>query len=231
MAAPKFGVDARTPLLNPQTRSHASLDSETVKALSGRASWLYQFATGAEAGGTDQQPLVPLTPSGRVGHDHSGPPYGSALQHPLWTIGGVQTISALTRDDGTNYYDSTIAFSIAATNNTIEPVLCARFYCRPFPEYENSPYSRAYLSVAALSASGTQTLKADLWAGDDPDSVQSATTSITDTSWPPQFWNPSTIYWNVKPGWNVHYVRFRCTTTSGVAIYSASANQIVKRSH
>jgi len=230
MAAQKFGVDARTPLLNSQTRSHAPLDSEMVKGLSGRSAWLYEFATGDLAGGTDEAPITPLTASGRVGHDHSGPPYGSALQHPLWTMTSAQSLSALTRDDGTNYYDVWAAASVSSSNVRL-PSLACRFYCRPFPDYEDSPYSRAYLSVAVLSVSGTQTLYADLWSSSNPETVQSASASITDTTWPPQFWSPSTIYWTVRPGWNVHYARFRCTTTSGVTIHGVSANQIVKRSH
>ena len=226
MAAQKFGLDPRTPLYNSQTRSHAPLDSEMVKALAGRSAGLYELATGDLAGGTDEAPVAPLNPSGRVGHDHSGPPYGSAIQHPLWAIGSCQTASVFSRDDGTNYYDN----SVVGITADINPTLVCKFYCRPFPEYEGSPYSRAYLSLTAIHGVSSGTLYADLWSADNPDDVQSASTTINDTAWPPTVWSPTGAYWRVRPGWNTHYLRLRSSNTN-IVVYSVSANQIVKRSH
>ncbi len=229
MVAEKMGREGLAALFDAQTRSHAPMDAETFKLLAGRPKWLYEMATGESGGDTAHEPSAQRAPSGRLGHDHSGPPYGSALQHPLFSYGASQTGSNFTVDDGTNNYEPGIAVSSVGLG--IQPTLVAECFVRPFPAGVNdTPYSRGYLYIGALATVNPTTINVDMWSVNRYEQRRSDSVAVTTTAWPPEIVKFSTAYWDIEPGINKLYMRFSCTSNA-IAVYGVSGNQIVKRSH
>lgn len=236
MAAEKIGRDGLSPVFPAAVRSHAPADAETIKSLAGRARWLYEMASGSPGGDAEHAPACPLNPSGRLGHDHSGPPYGSAFQHPLWCYSSVVSGSGYSADNGTTslWANRAIVVYDGSGAEDIDCNIVARAWVRPFAATEDSPYSRAYPYLTAISVTGTATLTVTTWTQERGyEHRRSDTVVVTDTAHPGQFITGLDCYWDVVPGWNKFYIRLEGdeTISGAITVYGVSANQIVKRSH
>jgi hypothetical protein len=232
MASEKMGRPGLDPVYKSATRSHAAADAETFKMLAGRPKWLYEMATGVVGGDAAHEPTASLNPNGRLGHDHSGPPYGSAIQHPLFTYSAPETLSGYYIND---IGPDDLGDRWITVSESKSPRMVAECYVRPFPEYNYngyvSPYSRAFLYIAATVALSSETLNVSMWNAYGDQVKRTDSVTVNDTSWPPQMIEFSTAYWDIVPGNNLLAVEFTITGTDDVRIYSASGNQIVKRSH
>ena len=217
-------VVSSEPLASTQVRSLAPALADVARSISGRVRYLYELATGSPAftdGGA-----TPLNPQGRLGIDHSGPPWGVAFQHPLWYAEGLPQISG-----ATEVFGEAPILTFSAQNQTLR--ILARFYVRPFQAGALSPYSRGYLTVSA-TATGAGTATADVKIYDsataDPAAaVRSSTLSVASTSVPSNI--ASDIYTTLEPGYCERLIEIKQTSTVGIRIEYASINQIARRSH
>jgi hypothetical protein len=215
---PKAVLDARV-------RGGELADVELPQAIAGRARWLYEMATGAPA--TDDEPGIPRNPQGLYGHDHSGPPYGSALRHTIFAWGG-------TRDDveGTNWTTTRGIIDLhtggAPDRRTAE--VRGRVWVRPHVERgvgppfgARAPYDEGHIEVRAKSSSGTQTVNVS-WSTDDGIATSETFGATTTRSA-----YGLTAKMRLRSGWNNVWMRFDVTSSSSVYILGCSVSQIVKR--
>lgn len=126
--------------------SMRELYAETLQSIAGRTRLAYELAVGLPAfprEGAISQP----NPQGRTGVDLSGPPYGSAVWHPVAWGGGMDNAASLAGEQP-------ICDTIKATDRTLGPWL---FWNRPHSELPTpyvAPYSRLFLLLRARLASG-----------------------------------------------------------------------------
>lgn len=132
--------------------TNAITHNHVAEVLVGKTTWLHEFATGQAVSGS-QTPQIPMNPQGRYGHDHSGPPYGAAIQHAESVF--------FTMGTGIYSGDWTKEFPTLILGNNGRPFARQynRIWVKPFPKWiEGTPYSKAYLSVYAKSQTSTQTM-------------------------------------------------------------------------
>lgn len=214
-----------SPLRNVDVRSLAPAYATVARSLAGRVRYLYELATGTAAfpdGGA-----TPLNPQGRLGIDHSGPPWGSAHTHPVWYSEGLPQISG-----ATEVYGESPVVSLVTQDTTLK--IDAAFQLRPFQQIENTPYSRAYLYLGAtrIGASGTATATVRIYdSGEAETNAASRSSTVTSTSETVQTDLASAIYTIVQPGYNQRLIELTLTSTTGMRIWMMSLNQIVNRSH
>ncbi len=185
-------------------RTHAPADAEIVQMLAGRPRWLHEMAQGASAVDGDT-PLVPRNPQGTTGHDHSGPPYGAAMLHPIFTWGGAIGGALFTRKNSVG--DPWVQHvNIGGTNDPAEVTWVARPWVRPHAPVANGPYTRGYLFVLARNTSaGTVNITADVW-GDDATELASDSQALSSSATTPTLLTFS-LYWRLMPGRNNLHVR------------------------
>lgn len=204
-----------------------------AKSMAGRIRYLYELATGTAAH-TDG-PGTPINPQGRLGIDHSGPPWGTAFPHPLWT-------AESTPPSGDIYGESPV---VTVANGAIRTIR-ARFIVRPFQPGDRVPYSRAYLAAAGrpTSGAGTSTVTFRLYDGPGIDGTTSKTATLTSTG-ATSLTLSTALYTSIEPPerrrrpsptearWPTIERRIEISNTSGVSmdIVALSLNQIVRRSH
>jgi hypothetical protein len=217
-------VVSSDPLATSQVKSLAPAHADIPRSMAGRVRYLYELATGAVAfadGGA-----TPLNPQGRLGIDHSGPPWGVAFQHPLWCLEGLPPISG-----ATEVYGEAPALTLSTQNQTLR--LLARFYVRPFQRGPTSPYARGYLTMSCVAATaGTATADVTIYDANraDPSAARrSSTLTCASTSVPTNI--ASEVYAQLEPGYCERVIEVKITSTVAMTIHYASINQIARRSH
>lgn len=207
-----------------QARSLAPAVADIARSLAGRVRYLYELATGVPAfadGGA-----TPLNPQGRLGIDHSGPPWGVAYQHPLWYVEGLPQIAR-----AVDVYGEAPVLSLATQNQTLR--ILARFYVRPFQKGPTVPYRRGYLTMTATAlGAGTATASVKIYDADtaNPEAAfRTSTITVASTSIPANI--ASEIYTTLEPGYCRRLIEVKLTSTVGMRIDYASINQIVRRTH
>lgn len=202
------------PMTDAECRSMAPARARRLAtSIAGRARALYELALGTPA--FDDGGATPLNPQGSLGVDRSGPPWGDAHLHPVWSY--AVTVSSI-------YPALRI---IELTGDIIR--LRARWWCRPFQSAPSAPYTRAYLrgSITRKGGAGTATATVRVYgpSGDSGPST-SATGSTTGTS------DLATTAWTpMLPGWNERIIEIEHTSVVGAYIGPLSLNQIVRRTH
>lgn len=190
--------------------------AETGRILAGRARWLYEMATGESAVSTEA-PYVPVNPQGLYGVDHSGPPYGVALQHAIVSFG--RGISTNVAGGASPTYWTDLDKETVDTDNA--RTYTARFWCKP-SNGQYGPYSYGFLQLSAIRTGGsTVTVTADvenLSVGLPANSADLtlSTASLTTSS--------TLVRCPLQPGWNS--VRLTITADGECYINSASINQV-----
>ena len=129
-------------LTQAQVKGTAPAKAQIAASLAGRVRYLYELATG-EPFFVDG-PATPLNPQGALGIDHSGPPWGNAFQHPIWTADGHLGGSA-------DIYGESVVVSVPSSSTV---TIIARFVVRPFQFSPLVPYSRARLAAVGRTAGG-----------------------------------------------------------------------------
>ena len=174
-------------------------DAEIPQILAGRARWLYEHATGGVNGLT---PKVTMNPQGFAGHDHSGPPYGTAFLHPVTAIcGNTTTPSTVQFTRLPNQY------AISSTNPLEWE---AMLWVRPHARGIGVPYSRLQLSMRIkASASATLTITYGSIAQSNFSFTQAITTSETT-----YHFTSANRQLRCVPGFNRIYLRLSMTAES-----------------
>jgi hypothetical protein len=221
-------------LLPPnRVRSQSAATAEVIRSLAGRAAELYELATG-EPCLADHPPVTPKNPQGLTGWDWSGPPWGSAVLHP---VAWMSTADASTNVHAPDVTDQTErVFSGNGTNVARVAHISMRLWCRPhdlLPSPYVAPYSRVTVALRAhrLTGGATPVATCKVWNNAlqtvDQAASQTFTTGVTETTH--QFGN--TLKVPVQSGWNV--VQLELTTTGATSHYvdSVLLYNSVKRSH
>jgi hypothetical protein len=211
--------------------SSKSLTAEEVKSLApavadrlaesivGRARALWEFATGVNPVGDSGATRV--NPQGRLGVDRSGPPWGDALTHTLWSIESDAAIDA-------NAWGRQIPWVTLTTQGQIERRVI-RLEVKPFDVRPQTPYSRGYARFGGLRIGGAGTAEVECrcyqpdLTGYDEETLTISSSAQTYTTGTPNF--------PLRPGINTLLVEFELTTTVGMTIDSAAIDQIVRRTH
>jgi hypothetical protein len=210
-------------LTDAQARSEAAAKNEVGQALAGKARHLYELAAGVSPDGGE--PASGRNPQGLIGVDYSGPPWGSAIRHPIAWIGGAKPGS---------WKDPILS----CTQSSPASILNWRFWVRPFdhPRGYIAPYSRGIPTFRAyLSSAGSSTVTVAMWhTGVEDEAMETdlIVNSTTESSFPTDGFTTISDYVPLRPGWNTVSMRFRGNTDSyTVHITSVAIHQMVKRSH
>lgn len=205
------------PLTDAECRSLAPARARRLAtSIAGRARALYELALGTPA--YDDGGATPVNPQGSLGVDRSGPPWGDAHLHPVWTYAAIVQ----------GVYPSLRVLEVDGGTGTILRIR-ARWWCRPFQMGPGVPYSRAYLRgmVSRKGASGTATVTVRVYGPSGDSGPSTSTTGSTTGSadlgtdaWTPQY-----------PGWNERIIEIEQTGSVGAYIGPLSLNQIARRSH
>ena len=214
-------VTSTEPLTDAECRSLAPARAKRLAySIPGRLRYLYELATGEtpvdDGGGT------PLNPQGLIGADRSGPPFGDAHMHPLWTYSA--TINQF------SFYPPGFGRGILVDNGvgTIVRVV-ARFWVRPYSRGRLKPYRRAYFRGVGTSddlvTTSSATVRVYGESGEGGEFL-SATVSTTSSA---AF--TTGAYCLVSPGWNERVIEIEQTSANGIIIGPLSLNQVVRRTH
>lgn len=212
-------------------KSEAPAYAEVARSLAGRAAELYEFASGSAAA-TGEQPLTRPNPQGLTGWDLSGPPWGSAILHPVAWFSGVPVdgVSKHTPDDSARW---------DRLYRSNKPALIQlRFWNRPYDRISpaaTAPLSRLYWAIRSIRIAGatTPTATARTWnprlgqKRDTGDSATFATVTVDST-----VISGTTLHVNALPGWNTVFLEVSLDTAGHTSVITAgSLNVRVKRTN
>jgi|2_EtaG_2_1085320.scaffolds.fasta_scaffold06986_5 hypothetical protein len=133
----RIGSSISTALKDVQTANFKEAFSEIGSSIAGRNRMLFEMLTGRSAR-TNEEQIIPANPQGLYGHDHSGPPFGNAFMQPLLCIGGHRDTTNLEGDG------KVFLFGGSANADTLE--MDVELWVKPYPEIEDTPYSRGYIA-------------------------------------------------------------------------------------
>jgi hypothetical protein len=212
----------RSGLSDAQVKSLSPAYASILQNVAGRVRILAELAAGSSWFGLEG-PAAPRNPDGNVGVNGSGPPFGSALRHPLWVMGGVK---ADVSGDCTG--QRLVGNITTATPLTVN----IRYRSRHFTKKDKAPYSRVYLTGMMFRTAGASfavTVALDTGPG-----TPARSTTFTCSSTTPAAFDLTTIYWDVLDGlrYQFHRVTFSiAAAASGCSIESLCGYQRVKRAH
>ncbi len=207
------------PLEHAQVRSTAPALATIAASLAGRARYLYELATGQPAIAADGI-VTPLNPQGRAGVDRSGPPWGDALQHPMWIAEGVETT--------TNVYGEAPIMSFTTSGQ--KKFVAARLIVRPFQRGVLVPYSRGLLVVRGIRTAGAGTATATIKIyGEDGQAgpAQSTTLSISTAA----LTSSGEAYTPLVPGYCERIIEIEATASVAFDVVLMTINQTARVSH
>jgi hypothetical protein len=219
MPRPITRIVSSSPVTYLQLRTHAPAVASIAESLAGRVRYLYELAAGIPAVEADGV-VTPLNPQGRVGVDRSGPPWGDALQHPIWIWEGTPASTGI-------YGEKPIAsFTTSGTKASVR----ARLMVRPFQNEPLAPYSLGQLTVRGIRTAGAGTATATIrtYAGtvaEDPARTATLTMASSATM------ASANVLIPLVPGYVERLIEIEATASVAFAITHMSINQIVRRSH
>lgn len=211
-------------------RSQSPALAQVARALAGRARELWELSAG-ESAVDGEDAAIARNPQNLYGVDLSGPPWGSALRHPVAWFSGREPTANVEQPD----LDDVGNVIVTATKPAI---IRMRYWVRPFatlPDPAIAPYSRGCVALRHHRKTGastpTLTIRGrNLTLGQTWDTARSATFTASASEASEQFSN--TFLVDQVPGWNE--VVFMVTTTTGGEEYvidSLTIYNLVKRSH
>ena len=220
-------VGAKDPLTDAQVRSLARADAYMIRTLAGRTRWLEEMTSGKSAV-DDEEAFAGSNPQGLIGVDLSGPPFGSAVLHPIAWYSGILNANVIAPPGPLD----SIPSSTLNGKGVISPW---RIWVRPhakLPSPSVAPYSRGLVMLRAHrvgGVNGTVTVSARQ-LGADPSETKTGTFTVTATEDP--FVLASTFWVPFKPGVNdieltvEHSITGALVTIDSLVIYNGQ-----KRSH
>lgn len=219
MPRPITRIVSSSPVTYLQLRTHAPAVASIAESLAGRVRYLYELAAGVPAI-ADDGVVTPLNPQGRVGVDRSGPPWGDALQHPIWIWEGTPASTSI-------YGEKPIAsLSTSGSKASVR----ARMIVRPFQLAPLAPYSLGQLTVRGIRTAGAGTATATIrtYAGtvaEDP--ARTATLTMASST----VLSSATVLIPLVPGYVERLIEIEATASVAFAVTHMSISQIVRRSH
>lgn len=180
-----------------------------AESILGRSRLLWELATG-ENPVVDDEGATALNPQGKRGVDRSGPPWGTACRHPLWTY------ESEANQTSTLVYGRTQPW-IKINNVGEAQRRSITFEVRPFQERPLTPYSRGILQVSGfrLGGAGVGSVTATITClSNDEASSTSSTLTCTTTALTAATGVP---FFALRPGVNTVTVEVELTAKSGVA--------------
>lgn len=221
-------------LLPPSAvRSESPCRAEVMRSLAGRAAELYELALG-ESCQSGSQPITRPNPQGLTGWDLSGPPWGSALLHPVAWFAGRQPNTAQVIAPDIADQTERLFGGVAGPALIRWPIYIRAFDALPAPSI--APYGRLTLAIRTHRVSGASlpTATVRIWnpaAGQGRPQARSVTftTATNETSF--VFSNAEGV--DAVPGRNEINleVAVESNDTSQHYIDSAILYVAVKRSH
>lgn len=217
--------------------SESAARAEIIRSLAGRARVLYELATGQNPF-PNEPAATRRNPNGDLGVNLSGPPWGSAILHPIAWIGG--------RPSTTGFQgERQVVASLGPGGTAIIgpwPIMNRRFEQLPGEGNGGSgwvpPYSRALIRFYAnLNAAGTADLALSLASSDEfsPGGVKTETVTISGAS---SILYTTTMgtgaYFPLSSGPNKLWVGLENLDAAGgqnITITSICVAQVAKRSH
>jgi len=223
--ARRFGV------LSPMNDTEADAESDAlarvIKSLVGGAAFLYELVSGTAV--SDDTQVTPPNPQGEIGVDLSGPPWGSALRHPIAWCGGAKPSGAIGMG-------MTPVIGIPAGERRVLgpwPIWVRPFEDLPSPSV--APYSLGELSMRGHRDGGASAFVSfdvknlSVLSSPIPSVVDQASFSATEGNIITL--TPNSVLMPLAPGWNVLYIGFANGSAVDCYIDSIVINQIKKRSH
>lgn len=201
-------------------------DLELAEALYGVPLFLYEMITGAGADGFP--PQSPPNPQGRTGLDHSGPPYGCAMRHPIAVWGGAIVADLAAYDaegEGEQYVEA----------GSLERHFGGGVWNRPFHGHEGAPYSRGYWSIVAHRSSGSGAVTVTCRTQGAGGEIRS--TDITVSSTTPVVFDldadgsASEFFADLAPGDTSAWLKVSADDSTPIQICAVTLNQVAKRRH
>lgn len=212
--------------------AEAKAYNDIARSLAGRTRHEYELATGKNPFPTEAA-ASPLNPDARLGHNHSGPPWGSAFLHPVAWVGGKKDSAG--NIQGTRQVATILPGLTVSVRNWV--VLVRPF--APLPGPAVAPYSRLYLHlIAHLAFAGSSNLLISVRArplNGPTGPKRSFTRAITSTSETAHALTPavaSTMWLSMVSGYNTVDIDFKNTGSAQTILVDALVlAQMVKRSH
>lgn len=210
-------IAGREPADDVDVATNAEMRAHTVRAIAGLTRTTYEMLTGLQVA-TGEPRCVPMNPQGEYGIDLSGPPFGSAIRHPIVTFGGLRTTSNAAGEK-----------TAALVTSTAPKSWTFSFWVRPFCQYPSAPYSRGYLCFMASCYSGTnKDITFKLYKGNGA-TYRTATYTVASTT--DEAFDVDDAFVELVPGMNRVTIQATSTSSTGVYLGGLSLNQIVKRRH
>jgi hypothetical protein len=219
MPRPISRAISSAPLQQAQVKSNAPALAVIAQSLAGRVRYLYELATGVPAIAADGI-VTPTNPQGRAGVDRSGPPWGDALQHPLWIYEGTGA--------STNLYGEEAIMSFTTTGE--KQLTTAKLIVRPFQQAPLTPYSRGLLVVRGIRTAGAGTASATIRIyGAEGQAGPSQSTTLTMST--AGITSSGEAYTPLIPGYQERIIEIEATASVAFDIVLMSINQVARRSH
>lgn len=219
MPRPISRAISSTSLTQDQVRSYAPAHASIAESIAGRVRYLYELATG-RAAIADDGVVTPLNPQGLPGVDRSGPPWGDALQHPMWLFEGTFASSTM--------YGEKPIMSLAS-NGAVDSIR-ARLHVRPFQLAALAPYGLGELTIFGLRTGGAGTATATISVYADRTSSGPARTTTLSMSSTTALANAQVMV-PLAPGFCERLIKVESTGTPPFAITHMAISQIKRRSH
>lgn len=200
-------------------RSEAPARSEIIHSAASRARLIEELASGQAM---DDRPIGGRNPQDETGADLSGPPWGSAVYHPVATSGGRGATGSITGD-------RQAIENITATPRLVGPFV---FWNRPhakLPHPYIAPYELLFLVFRAYSIGGSTTLTVRLNTHALSGRVlgelsQDFTVTSTEATF-----ESTTAWFDGMPGWRTAVSMLVSATPDDVMVTSWSIVQRRKR--
>jgi len=209
-------------LRDSQTANFAEADAELIHTLHGRNRTLCELIKGSSAD-TTSAPASPLNPSGFTGIDHSGPPWGICIRHPLCYFSSYY--------DATNFVNQRAP--IISALSTEELLFEVRFFVKPFPSsVRNTPYSKGFLfwTIENTSGAGSTGVTAEILDVRGEDTIVSSAITETVAASTKTSYEETSDPIPLSPGFN-HFKIKMDSASYNVRLHEFSINQIKKVSH
>lgn len=202
-------------LRDTETRSKALARASVLRSIAGRLRVLAELATGTRLT-SNEPPGTLLNPSGDVGVNMSGPPWGSA-----WRCAHV--VGGAPKPDASAFsFQRPLTQPLKASGVT----LSTSFEIQQFDRRSGAPLSQLSLILTAHCVSGSaQPLTVSIRSASG--FYHTATLSVASTA--EQTFEPASLFLDAVPGRNDVILTFESSSATGVVVDALALNCVAKR--
>jgi hypothetical protein len=198
------------------TRSKEQAFASVIKSLAGRLRIAAELVTGRPiiAG---ENASIPRNPSGDLGVNMSGPPWGSAFRAPHFGAGGI-------KPDTANFLGQRVLASVSLDDPETIPL---EIVMQPHASYAGAPLSRLRPILRAYTASGGPLTLVATCRHVSTGAERTAALTISSTTEATE--EDSSLWWDVTPGPNRLALDLSTTSTTVIHVVSLSLDVVAKR--